>query len=322
MKFQEKRRNKKTNIEGRSCIYIIPSLSSPTPCAMPDDSKQKIKFVVSFTTSPTRIGKCGPMIHSILDQTRKPDLFLLNIPEVFSRTGETYQVPKYIRKSLTVNRIETDYGPATKILPTVAYLKDSANATAHKLDLDPTKTRIIYLDDDIAYPLKMIETYEKMIAPTDDNVWTATGFDFVNLKLNGKRAHKDTATIAEGYGSVCVSLKTFGDDFMEYMTRYTAVDNQICRLSDDVILSNYYHKQRVGITILNVPGLLSIHDMWRNQNILEYGNESDALHLGAGGTSDNNVDRYKRVITTLNKAKERHFKLAFITEEDKTILYK
>jgi hypothetical protein len=284
-------------------------------------SIQKPKFVVSFTTSPTRIGKCGPMIHSILNQTRKPDLFLLNIPAEFARTGETYNVPKYIRKSLTVNRIETDYGPATKIIPAVTYLKDETNVKAHKFD--PDTTRIIYLDDDIAYPPKMIDSYEKMIAQGDSNVWTATGFDFVNLKLNGKRAHRDTATIAEGYGSVCVPLKTFGDDFMEYMTRYTASDNQICRLSDDVILSNYYHKQGVGITILNVPGLLSIHDMWRNQNILDYGNEPDALHLGADGTSDNNVDRYKRVITMLNKAKDRHFKLAFITETNTdTIIYR
>jgi len=289
----------------------------------PPSSPSKLKFVVSFTTSPTRIGKCGPMIHSILDQTRKPDLFLLNIPEQFARTGETYDVPKYIRKSLTVNKVTTDYGPATKILPAVVYLQAQA--------FDPATTRIIYLDDDIAYPLKMIESYEKMIAPGDNNVWTATGFDFVNLELYGKRANKDTATIAEGYGSVCVPLKTFGDDFMEYMTRYTAIDNQICRLSDDVILSNYYHKQRVGINILNVPGFLSITDMWSNRNILDYGNEDDALHLGASGTSDNNVDRYKRVITALNKAKDRHFKLAFITStgtasatgmDAKTILYK
>jgi len=286
-------------------------------------SQQTTKFVVSFTTSPTRIGKCGPMIHSILDQTRKPDLFLLNIPEVFARTGETYNVPKYIRRSLTVNRVATDYGPATKLLPTVMYLKDDAHVKAHKID--PANTRIIYLDDDIAYPLKMIESYEKMITPEDDNnVWAVTGFDFVNLKLNGKCAHNDTATIAEGYGSVCVPLKTFGDDFMEYMTRYTALDNQICRLSDDVILSNYYHKQRVGVTVVNVPGFLSIQDMWRNKNILEYGKEGDALHLGAGGTSDNNVDRYKRVITALNKAKDRHFKLAFITASTDTdsIIYR
>ena len=283
-----------------------------------------MKFIVSFTTSPTRINKCGPMIHSILDQTRKPDLFLLNIPETFARTGESYVVPKYIRKSLTVNRIDTDYGPATKILPAVVYLRE------HTGDYDPEHTRIIYLDDDIAYPKRMIETYEKMISADDDNVWTSTGFDFVNMSLNGKRTHKDVATIAEGYGSVCVKLNSFGDDFVEYMTRYTAADNQICRLSDDVILSNYYHRQNRGINIMNIPGFLSIHDIWQDKKILDYGNEADALHLGAGGTSDNNVDRYKRVITALNKAKERCFKMSFITTttdaatgvERKTIVYR
>jgi hypothetical protein len=247
------------------------------------------------------------MIHSILDQTRKPDLFLLNIPEEFARTGESYNVPKYIHKSLTVNQIATDYGPATKIVPTVAYLTDR--------EYDPKHTRIIYLDDDIAYPKRMIETYERMIPHNDDNVWTSTGFDFVNMKLQGRRAHRDVATIAEGYGSVCVKLNTFGDDFMEYMTRYTALDNQICRLSDDVILSNYYHRRNMGIIIMNIPGFLSIHDIWKESKILDYGNEADALHLGAGGTSENNVDRYIRVIMALNKAKERRFKLSFITTE-------
>ena len=271
-----------------------------------------MKFIVSFTTSPTRINKCGPMINSILDQTRKPDLFLLNIPEKFARTGEFYIVPKYIRKSLTVNRVDTDYGPATKILPSVMYLRDGTDNTKN---YDPENTRIIYLDDDIAYPKRMIETYERMIPPNDNNVWTSTGFDFVNMGLNGKRNHLDTATIAEGYGSVCVKLNTFGEDFEDYMKRYTAIDNPVCRLSDDIILSNYYHRRNVGITIMNIPGLLSIFDMWQDNKILDYGNEADALHLGAGGTSDNNVDRYKRVVTVLNKNKERCFKMTFITNE-------
>jgi len=271
----------------------------------------KTKFIVSFTTSPTRIHKCSQMIHSILDQTRKPDLFLLNIPEEFARTGESYIVPKYIRKSLKVNRIPVDYGPATKIVPTVAYLTDSDRSHEY----DPNYTRIIYLDDDIAYPKRMIESYERMIAPNDDNVWTTTGFDFVNMQLNGKREHKDIATIAEGYGSVCVKLNTFYEDFIRYMTHYTAIDNQICRLSDDIILSNYYHRRNVGIIIMNIRGFLSIQDIWDENRILDYGNEDDALHMGAGGTSDNNVDRYKRVITALNKAKDRKFKISFITTE-------
>jgi hypothetical protein len=278
---------------------------------MSSQSQRKMKYIVSFTTSPTRINKCGPMINSILDQTRKPDLFLLNIPEKFERTGESYIVPKYIRKSLMVNHVSADYGPATKILPTVMYLRNEVGAKEY----DVENTRIIYLDDDISYPKRMIETYEKLIPPNDNNVWTSTGFDFVNMGLNGKREHRDSATIAEGYGSVCVKLSTFGEDFVEYMTRYTAIDNQICRLSDDVILSNYYHRRNVGITIMNVAGFLSINDIWNDKKILDYGNESDALHLGAGGTSDNNVDRYKRVIIALNKNKERHFKMAFITNE-------
>ena len=276
-------------------------------------ASEKIKIVVSFTTSPTRINKCGPMINSILDQTRKPDLFLLNIPEQFARTGETYIVPKYIRKSLTVNRIAVDYGPATKIVPAVLYLREHADI------YDPEHTRIIYLDDDIAYPKKMVETYEKTIPSNDNNVWTSTGFDFVNMNLRGKRTHRDIATIAEGYGSVCVKLNTFGDDFIEYMTRYTAIDNQICRLSDDIILSNYYHRRNVGIYIMNLPGLMSIHDIWQDKKILDYGNEADALHLGAGGTSENNVERYKRVISTLNKSKERCFKISFITPPTDTV---
>jgi hypothetical protein len=81
---------------------------------------------------------------------------------------------------------------------------------------------------------------------------------------------------------------------------------------------------------MNIPGFLSIHDIWKEAKILDYGNEADALHLGAGGTSENNVDRYIRVIMALNKAKERRFKLSFITTETEkatgvernTIVYK
>jgi hypothetical protein len=271
-----------------------------------------MKFIVSFTTSPTRINKCSQMIYSILNQTRKPDLFILNIPHVFDRTGETYSVPKYINKQVVVNHVDRDYGPATKIIPTIKYLKERGNM------YDPKDTRIIYLDDDISYMPRMIDTYAKIIADDDDNTWTATGFDFVNIQLNGKRSHRDTATIAEGYGSVCVKLSIFGDDFFEYIDRY--IHDASCRLSDDIILSNYYHKKNIGINIVNIPNQHSIHDMWRNNNILSYGNEDDALHFGAGGTSDNNVDRYKKVITKLNKGKERCFKMSFIQND--TIIYR
>lgn len=271
-----------------------------------------MKYIVSFTTSPTRIHKCRPMLNSILEQTRKPDLILLNIPKVFERTGETYDIPKFVEKSVVINVVDKDYGPGTKLIPTIRYLIQNG--------YDPKNTRIIYLDDDIYYMVKMIETYEKVIAKNDDNVWTATGFDFLNMQLNGKRQHKDQATIAEGYGSVCVKLSIFDadtdtdeDNFFKYIDRY--ITDSDCRLSDDIILSNYYHKKNVGIFIVNIPNHHSIHDMWRYNNILDYGKQEDALHNGANGTSFNNVDRYKKVITKLNKGKERHFKMLFIQND-------
>ena len=42
-----------------------------------------MKFVVSFTTSPSRINKIKPMLDSIITQSKRPDLFLLNIPKGF-----------------------------------------------------------------------------------------------------------------------------------------------------------------------------------------------------------------------------------------------
>lgn len=261
-----------------------------------------MKYIVSFTTSPTRIHKCQPMLKSILQQTKKPDLIILNIAKIFPRTNKHYSVPKNVSDHVVVNIVEKDIGPATKIVPTIKYLHDN--------NYDKNTTKIIYLDDDVRYMPKMIETYDSVINEKDNNVWTATGFDFVNFRYNGKKNNNEVCDIAEGYGGVCLKLSLFEEDFEEYINKY--IDDINCRLSDDVLLSNYYHKKNVNIKILNVRDSYSIIDMWSNKCILEYGNQADALHNGAGGISENNINRYKKVIAVLNKNKDRYFKLKFI----------
>lgn len=261
-----------------------------------------MKYVVSFTTSPTRIHKCQPMLKSILKQSRTPDLIVLNIPHVFNRTGKEYIVPENVSQHVCVNKIKIDYGPATKVVPTIDFLKENG--------YDKNNTRIIYLDDDIKYPHHMIKSYEKTIKDTDNSVWTATGFNFINLKIVGERRHGSPAMIAEGYGGVCVKMSTFQEDFHSYINKY--VNDLNCRLSDDILLSNYYHKKNVSIKILNISNKYSIIDMWTTGSILDYGNESDALHNGADGISNTNAERYNKVILSLGKQKERYLKLFFI----------
>ena len=60
--------------------------------------------------------------------------------------------------------------------------------------------------------------------------------------------------------------------------------------------------------------------MWKNKCILDYGNESDALHNGASGISQNNINRYKKVLFKLNNNKDRYFLILFL--HDNQIIYK
>ena len=80
-----------------------------------------MKYVISFTTSPTRIHKVKSMLESLLNQTSKPELIILNIPKVFKRTGEGYDVPDFIKDNVIVNITDQDYGPGTKVIPTIKY---------------------------------------------------------------------------------------------------------------------------------------------------------------------------------------------------------
>lgn len=260
-----------------------------------------MKYIVSFTTSPKRIGKCQIMLKSILSQSKQPDLVILNIPKVFARTGETYNVPQIVSQNCVVNVCDTDYAPATKIVPTIKYLNEKG--------YNKDNTRIIYLDDDISYMKKMIEAFDE-VSSDNDYIWCVSGFNFYNLNIIAANGHGRRCDIAEGYGGVCVKLSCFEDDFVDYINKYMIYPE--IKLSDDVLISNYFHLKGRIIKILDVKDKCSRRDMWLHGCILDYGNQTDALHLGADNTSDTNTSRYKRAIYKFNVLKERYFPLYFV----------
>lgn len=260
-----------------------------------------MKHIVSFTTSPARIHKCSEMLDSILNQSRKPDMVILNIPDIFSRTGETYDVPVEVSNKITVNHCGHDWGPAAKLVPAVQLLKERG--------FDPGNTRILYLDDDFRYPPEMIACLESVEA--EDCIWCGRGIDYVNLNQKGRRQHGQIASIAEGFSGVSVKLSVFKDDFIEYMDTYT--NNQKTRFSDDLVISNYFHKVGVPIKAFEDPGKYSFFDVYNGY--LEYGSNKDALKYGANGIFDNCPNQYFRAIQELSKLNHRYFKLHFINEE-------
>src|SRR5262245_42048718 len=97
-----------------------------------NNARKAVAVVVSFTTSPTRLHKCRPVIDSLLNQTRRPDAILLNLPPRFDRTGEEFppdeSLPNWLidNSLVKIQRCDRDWGPATKILPTVVRLQQQS----------------------------------------------------------------------------------------------------------------------------------------------------------------------------------------------------
>ena len=123
------------------------------------------RVVVSFTTMPDRIRHIEPMLNSMLDQSVRPDAIFLNVPDRSRRTGAEYAIPSQLEQveSLEIRRCGHDWGPATKLIPTLLS------------ETDPD-TIIIVVDDDQVYPREMIETFLAHEQNLPDAALCARGF--------------------------------------------------------------------------------------------------------------------------------------------------
>lgn len=271
-----------------------------------------MKYIVSFTTSPKRIVKCETMINSILNQTLKPDLIILNIPKIFSRTGKKYIIPEFIKKNVLINVIEQDLGPITKIIPTIKFLNER--------NFDKKNTRIIYIDDDIKYMNGMIECFHEASIQNNKIIVTGSGFNFFNHFTICVPKNGSNCSIVEGFGGVCVSLSIFENDILNYVNKYLNFID--CKFSDDVILSNYYHKKNCIMKIVNEKNKFSTFEMRAKGDILDYGLEEDALHNGAYNTIKKNLKRYKSVVQILFDYNDMHFKYIINDHDLNDLQYK
>lgn len=111
---------------------------------------KKKPVIISFTTLPSRIESVKYTISSILSQTYRVDEIRLYIPQK-TRKNSTYTIPKWMQNlqntipQFKIKICDKDWGPGTKIIP--AILEEKNN-----------DVYIIYLDDDMIYHHKTIET--------------------------------------------------------------------------------------------------------------------------------------------------------------------
>lgn len=197
------------------------------------------KVIITMTTIPNRLrnNNLKIVINKLLNMKYGNYEIHFNIPYQNKKTNEKYIIPEWLEnidsKKLKIYRTE-DYGPITKILPTILRINDP-------------NVLLITVDDDLEYIDGFIEYHLRKRKKLDN---CAIGFAGISA-LDGSchfctTMNRDIKVkILEGYKTVSYRRSFFRDDFMDF-----ALDGW----SDDVILSAYMGKHKIDKYVINYYG--------------------------------------------------------------------
>lgn len=234
-----------------------------------------MRIIASMTTIPSRIHRIRPVLESVISQTIPIEHIELNLPYVCIRTRELYVLPTWLKIMDRMMIFRTDdYGPITKIAPTLL---------RHKGEED---TYIWSVDDDIAYPENHLEKLCHCHRPSEYRILCRYGGTYREDGTIAFNFGEMNVSMFEGFGTVLYPPSCVGDDFAEYVQETS--ENIDCRKSDDVVLSMYFSNRRIPIYLCHRP---SQTEPWIVAGSLPYSSEKDALHQQGGG----HLERYKRV---------------------------
>ncbi|MGB7219204.1 MAG: hypothetical protein WBD07_10395 [Vicinamibacterales bacterium] len=121
-------------------------------------------LVITLTTLPSRIGRIGPTIKSLLNQTCAAREIRLNVPQMSRRERRPYVVPDWLGRlrSVTIVPCE-DHGPATKLIPSVVGAQPN--------------DRVLVVDDDRIYHPYLVEQMAALSDANPDVAIAGSGWD-------------------------------------------------------------------------------------------------------------------------------------------------
>jgi hypothetical protein len=236
----------------------------------PQNLLQGHRFVVSLTTSPTRIKKMDEIIQNIMEQTVKPNKIHLNVPHFFKRNGEQYDqtiIDDLVKKYplLQINRCE-DKGPVSKIYPTLEHEKND-------------ETIIIIIDDDMKYENKL---FEKLISQFLKDTSTILANDV------DKYVSVEGIKTPGAYAGIIFKRSMFGDDFIKFIDETGTYKN--CYNSDDLILGIYFKKKNINVKQAEILG---------EHHSLDFSEGDDALKKQDNMYHDKRYQMCKKFVDTM-----------------------
>lgn len=192
------------------------------------------KIILTMTTVPSRLKNKSPygfksVIYSLMNQAYENYELHLNIPEMNSKTNEPYIIPEWLeelngmwvrRNVMRIYRTK-DYGPVTKLFPTIQRIQDP-------------NMKIIVVDDDLLYDSRMIEQHLKLRKKNNDVVWAFAGVNalenhqFAGIDRFVGAVNDDTrVAIVEHYKSVSYTRGMFDEDFNEEFVKKGWADDEL-----------------------------------------------------------------------------------------------
>jgi len=204
-------------------------------------------IVVTLSSIPSRIGRIFPALNSLLDQTVAPQQIILAVPETSRREDTGYVVPDEIREHprITVLATERDWGPATKLIPTLRHLAYAP------------ETPVLAVDDDNIYPRTFIETFQHHARAMPHAALSLRGCsvpqsrrwkDCREFKGSSVTSPKRTDVI-EGCAGILVRPAFFDDDVFDYQKAPPEAF-----FVDDVWISGHLARRRVPAYVVPFPG--------------------------------------------------------------------
>lgn len=233
------------------------------------DYLKKHKVIISLTTSPKRLKS----IYAVLCTLDIENVNEINIvlPKTYGSKKEKYNQKdiNYCKKFPKVKVIRTsiDYGPITKMLPTIEKAK--------------AKDIIISIDDDVCYPMGMVNEmiYSKIVRYPNHTISSPMeGFqmrkyikNFKNMWPTKDYKRSPYIDIVEGWSGIAYDKCSANTEMMK---KFAGISKH-CYLSDDLVIS--YVLESSGIKKVAVN-----NDYTFAPYPYEFGTGDDALHKGGG----------------------------------------
>ena len=196
---------------------------------------EKNKVYITLTTSPIRLSKLTAAL-ATLDFTYLEKIFIV-LPNQYGRDKAKYSdkdisnISKFPK--VQVIRRATDYGPISKMLPALRRIRNK-------------KSIVISMDDDIAYPMGMVNEmiYQKVMKYPTGVLHTSPGMeirkdmaDFGKLWPE-KRLRTPFTDLVEGWSAIAYSPGVTDTKLMEKFSNLS----KSCYLSDDLVISYVFYE--------------------------------------------------------------------------------